>query len=76
MTAEDKMRLNGAGDFTTDGDKETAEREACVAFRLRLRDAFSVADSEYELVSADDIRRRVHYGVERGRGIARGVIYQ
>ena len=63
MTAEDKVRLDGSGDVTPDGDKDIAERDACDAFKVRLRGAFSVADSEYELVSADDIRRRVHYGV-------------
>jgi putative addiction module CopG family antidote len=39
-------------------DKERAEHEAMEAMKVRLQDAFAVADSEYEYVSADDIRRR------------------
>jgi len=39
-------------------DKERAEHEALEAMKLRLQDAFAVADSEYEHLSADDIRRR------------------
>jgi len=46
-------------------DKERAEREAFDTLRLRLQDAFSVPDSEYELLSADDIRRRALAGEER-----------
>ena len=39
-------------------DKERSEREAMEAMKIRLREAFAVADSEYEYLSADDIRRR------------------
>lgn len=39
-------------------DKERAEREAMEAMKIRLREAFAVADSEYEYLSADDIRQR------------------
>lgn len=39
-------------------DKERAEHEAVEAMKVRLQDAFAVADSEYEYLSADDIRRR------------------
>lgn len=39
-------------------DKERAEREAMEAMKIRLQEAFAVADSEYEYLSADDIRRR------------------
>lgn len=39
-------------------DKERAEREAFEVMRLRLQDAFSRPDSDYERLSADDIRRR------------------
>lgn len=39
-------------------DKERAEREAFEALKVRLQDAFAIADGEYELLSADDIRRR------------------
>ncbi len=39
-------------------DKERAEREAIEAMKVRLQDAFAVADAEYEYLSADDIRRR------------------
>ncbi|WP_187972311.1 ribbon-helix-helix domain-containing protein [Aquibium microcysteis] len=39
-------------------DKERAEHEAMEAMKVRLQDAFAVADSEYEYLSADDIRRR------------------
>lgn len=46
-------------------DKERAEREAFDAMRLRLQDAFSTPDSEYEYLSADDIRRRALDGAAR-----------
>ena len=39
-------------------DKERAEHEALEAMKVRLQEAFAVADSEYEYLSADDIRRR------------------
>lgn len=43
-------------------DKERAEREAFEAMKMRLQDAFSAPDDEYELVSADDIRARALAG--------------
>jgi hypothetical protein len=46
------------GSLPANGDKEDAERWAFESFKVLLQDAFSTADSEYELVSADDIRRR------------------
>jgi antitoxin ParD1/3/4 len=46
-------------------DKERAEREAMEAMKVRLQDAFAVADSEYEHLSADDIRRRALAGTNR-----------
>lgn len=46
-------------------DKERAEREAFEAMKLRLQDAFAVPDSEYEHLSADDIRQRALVGVRR-----------
>lgn len=46
-------------------DKERLEREAFESLKLRLQDAFLVADSDYELLSADDIRRRALAGAER-----------
>ena len=46
-------------------DKERAEREAFEAMKLRLQDAFATADSEYEYLSADDIRRRAIADAER-----------
>ncbi len=46
-------------------DKERAEREAFDALKLRLQEAFSVPDSEYELLSADDIRHRALAGSAR-----------
>ncbi|MEO9612134.1 MAG: type II toxin-antitoxin system ParD family antitoxin [Nitratireductor sp.] len=39
-------------------DKERAERETFEAMKLRLQDGFATPDSEYEHLSADDIRRR------------------
>jgi len=45
-------------------DKERAEREAFEAMKMRLRDAFAAADSEYESLSADDIRRRALAGAK------------
>lgn len=46
-------------------DKERAEREAFEAMKLRLQDAFASPDEEYELLSADDIRRRALSGFGR-----------
>lgn len=46
-------------------DKERAEREAFEAMKLRLKDAFGTPDSEYEQLSADDIRRRAITGAGR-----------
>jgi antitoxin ParD1/3/4 len=46
-------------------DKERLERDAYEALKLRLQEAFSVADSEYELLSADDIRRRARTSAVR-----------
>ena len=46
-------------------DKDRAEREAVEAMRLRLQDAFLTHDSEYEYVSADDIRQRAMAGAAR-----------
>jgi antitoxin ParD1/3/4 len=46
-------------------DKDRAEREAFEALRLRLQDAFLIPDSEYELLSAHDIRRRALAGSGR-----------
>ncbi len=46
-------------------DKERAEHEAMEAMKVRLQDAFAVADSEYEHLSADDIRRRALAGTSR-----------
>ncbi len=43
-------------------DKERAEREAFEAMKVRLQDAFSTPDDEYEMLSADDIRRRALAG--------------
>jgi antitoxin ParD1/3/4 len=43
-------------------DKVRVETEAFEAMKIRLQDAFAVADSEYELLSADDIRRRAVTG--------------
>jgi antitoxin ParD1/3/4 len=45
-------------------DKERAERESFEAMKMRLRDAFAVADSEYDYLSADDIRRRALAGAK------------
>jgi antitoxin ParD1/3/4 len=46
-------------------DKDRAEREAFEAMRLRLQDAFATPDDEYELLSANDIRRRALAGARR-----------
>jgi antitoxin ParD1/3/4 len=46
-------------------DKERAEREAFEALKARLQDAFSIPDGEYELLSADDIRRRALAAAKR-----------
>ena len=46
-------------------DKERAEREAFEAMKVRLQDAFATADSEYEQLSADDIRMRALAGARR-----------
>lgn len=40
------------------GDNEKAERKSFEATKLRLRDAFATPDSEYELLSTADIRKR------------------
>jgi putative addiction module CopG family antidote len=45
-------------------DKERAEAEAFKALKMRLQDAFAVSDSEYEYLSADDIRRRALAGTK------------
>jgi antitoxin ParD1/3/4 len=39
-------------------DKARAETEAFEVLKLRLQEAFAADDSECELLSADDIRRR------------------
>lgn len=62
MTRKHNMRASSDLD---DARKKRVEGDAFEALRLRLQDAFSVADGEYELVSADDIRRRVRVGAER-----------
>lgn len=39
-------------------DKEQAEAKSFEAMKLRLQNAFAVPDSEYEFLTADDIRKR------------------
>jgi len=46
-------------------DKEQAERKSFEAMKLRLQDAFATPDTEYEQLSADDIRKRALAGVKR-----------
>lgn len=46
-------------------DKEQAEQKSFETMKLRLQDAFAAPDSEYEQLSADDIRRRALAGSER-----------
>lgn len=46
-------------------DKEQAEARAFGEMKLRLQEAFAIADSEYELLSAHDIRERALAGVKR-----------
>lgn len=46
-------------------DKERAEREAFETMKLRLQEAFAADDSEYEHLSAEDVRRRARAGAER-----------
>jgi antitoxin ParD1/3/4 len=43
-------------------DKERAEREAFEAMKISLQGAFARPDSEFEYLSADDIRRRALAG--------------
>lgn len=59
MTSENAARRGGySGVNVAEGDEANAEIDAFEAIKLRLRNAFLVADNEYDLVSADDIRRR------------------
>ncbi len=47
------------------GDEEELEGLASDTLKLRLQETYSTVDEEYELLSADDIRRRA--SVEVGR---------
>lgn len=59
MTGEDDARRNDRPSFdSAHVDEEKAGYDAVDAAKLCLRNAFLVADSEYDLVSADDIRHR------------------
>lgn len=46
-------------------DKERAEQEAFEALKVRLQDVFAIPDSEYEHLSADDVRRRALAAAKR-----------
>jgi hypothetical protein len=39
-------------------DKEQADRQSLEAMKRRLQQAFATPDSDYEKLSADDIRQR------------------
>jgi antitoxin ParD1/3/4 len=46
-------------------DKAQAEQKSFQQMKLRLQDAFATPDSEYEQLSADDIRKRALAGIAR-----------